>query len=456
MLTTLCLLLAAAPAPSPGVERGRPNVLIVVADDVAERDIDRIATPAFDALAARGLRFRRAYANPTCSPSRWSLTFGQYHSRDAGLACDGYRPEVNPDPEQASLPRLFSNAGYRTALFGKWHLGAHPGAEDGGAWELAPNAHGYDTWRAGMPANVTSCRGRSYFKWLRVDDGESAMSTDYNTHAIRDAFLAWLEEDAAEPWYAMVAFQTPHGPVHFPPDATVEEDSGPEGMAQSSRWKYELMVQSFDAALGSMLERIDLAETLVVVVGDNGTPSAFAGPTQAQETLKTTTFEDGIRVPMVWAGPGIERGAESRSLVHFVDVLPTLAEWIGASPRANDERDDELHGMSIAHVLSHPDAPAHEYVWCGITGRPSKAGDFAIVTPRYKYRQVGKRRFLYDLEEDPQEATNLAGAAEHARLAEELEGVLARHRPERVLEPRDQRRKSDVPVTKRRGGRKKD
>ena len=409
----------------------RPNVLIVVMDDVAERDIDSIQTPAFDALASRGLRFRRAYAAPTCSPARRQLTFGTYATRDSGEPCKGGFNSASPPVGSLSLPKLFEGADYQTILVGKWHLGGAPWIGVGAPWELSAQAHGYEFWRAGLAANVNSecISGRgTYERWLRVDDGVSSVTTDYNTWAIRDAFLAWLQtaEAAPGPWFAMVCFQAPHGPFHVPPGM----DSGPPGMGGGQRprdrVKYELMLESFDESLGDILDAVDLSKTVVAVVGDNGTPSAAVGPAQSASKVKGTTYEDGIRVPMVWAGPGIARG-ETHRLVSLVDVLPTLAEMLRTriSPAAA-----ALDGASLASLLANREAVVHEYIFAGLGNSSSVPGtDYAVVTQRWKYREKDSAPFLFDLTADPNETQNLAGTPDLEGVEAHLEFLLRRHVP---------------------------
>jgi arylsulfatase A-like enzyme len=418
------LLLALATC-APQVADRRPNVLVVVLDDVAERDIDRIPTPRFDGLAAGGLRFRRAYSAPTCSPARRSLQFGEYFPSDSGNPCDGPNPR-NPSPKAFSLPKLFRSASYQTAIFGKWHLGAYPGVATGKPWELTPQKHGYDIWRAGIPRNVqgpgkstaTRCQGRNYEFWLRVDDGRSRFETRYCDEEVRDAFLSWLPgaEAVPAPWFAVVNFQSPHGPFHVPPGFQA-------GSSPSKRRRYELMLQNVDAYLGQLLDAVNPRRTLVIVVGDNGTPDNATGPGQKAHKVKKSTYEDGVRVPMVWSGPGFPRGVETRSIVHFVDVLPTLCEYLGRVPP------DGLDGSSLRPLVENPEARIHEYVFTGGGKTPLSTPDFAVVTQRWKYRERSGKPFLFDLARDPKERVNLHGRPDLAELEAELFGYLRRHVP---------------------------
>lgn len=418
MLLTLLLAL-------PGVAADRdwkPSVLVAVFDDVAERDIDRIPTPTFDGLAASGVRFERAYAAPTCSPARRMLNFGTYWTADSGDPCTGnYVPGVSPPVGDLSLPKIFEGANYRTALFGKWHLGGWPGMDLGAPWELSAQAHGYEVWRAGVGSNVknNNCPGSrgSYTDWTRVDDGTSSRTTRYQTFAVRDAFLQWhaaIPHD--EPWFAMVCFQAPHSPYHAPPGKNPNQLYLP-------RQKYEFMLTAADRALGAMLGAVNLERTIVVVLGDNGTPEGVQHGTQTSGKLKSTTFEDGIRVPMVWSGPGIEPGLSVSSVVSFVDVLPTLAELVGVDVRPLLGRD----GVSLVPCLRDPFFEPRGYAFSGLTN-PVTA-DYAVVTRNWKYRLADGLPELYDLVADPNETVNLAGSAGLEELEGRLAGWLLEHAP---------------------------
>ena len=428
---------SATPSPTETARTGpaQPNVMIVLADDLSERDIDRIETPHFDAMAAKGLRFRRAYANPTCSPSRWSLHFGQYHTQDAGPVCKGIGNP--PALDQLSLPKVFGAAGYRTGLFGKWHLGSHPGVEKGEPWEETPRLHGYHTWRAGMPVNTGSCGGRSVNEWLRVDDGHAQMSKAYVNDAIRDAFLEWhaAHEAAEGPWFALMSFQAPHAPRHFPPGTP------PRERKPSAQSRYTSQVRSLDRDLATLLDAVDLERTLVIFVGDNGAPMGSPGYLQEPGKCKRTTFEGGIRVPMVAMGPGVPAGVETQSLVHLADFLPTFAELVASeldpanpvAPVGSDTRRSELGGLdgaSFLPVFDATDAVVRDYVWTGVGSGPQ--GEFAVVTTSHKLRRDGRGELhLFDLDADPFEEHNLAASEEHAALLAALAQVLERHVLER-------------------------
>ena len=411
-----------APAPP------KPNILLVILDDIAERDIDSIPTPNFDALAATGRRFRRAYGAPSCAPARWQITFGEFQPLVAPDPCTGSVDPLDPSPGLLSLPKLMEGANYSTALFGKWHLGSWPGVLVGAPWQLAAQSHGYETWQAGLGSNVLgiNCppglQGTSYTDWYRIDDGAGAFSATYHTDAVLAAFLAWhAAQVLGEPWFAQVAFQAPHKPFHAPPGTS--PPSNP-----TNRDLYELMVTDVDEALGCLLDSIDTSSTVVLVVGDNGTPVEAISSTQEASKVKSSTFEDGIRVPMVWAGPGVVVGMETYELASFVDILPTIAEIVGTDITPPLGRD----GVSLVPTLADPTFTARSYAWAGLSN--GNKDDFAAITSRWKYRELQRagfpmQAFLFDLEVDPTESINLASMPSYQGMVAELQPLLELHKP---------------------------
>lgn len=392
VLLALASLVLIPPPPS----QQRPNVVVCIFDDVSEPDIDTIATPTFDMLAAGGVRFRRAYSAPVCSAARMQFHRGTFSGVSSGGGCTGYDETTAPPLDGKSLPAMLKRAGYEVALFGKWHLGGWPGQPP---WETSPQQHGYDKWRAGVAFNVNfPCPGGpqsgTYTNWLRVDDGVSAVSTVHQTIAVRDAALAWIGT-APEPWCAVLAFQAAHKPWG----------------AGQPRQKYEGLLTQADAALGAVLAATN--DPLVVVVGDNGAPDEVAPiPGKA----KFTTFEGGIRVPMVWSGPGVGLG-ETHELASMADVLPTLADLLACGVPGGDAA-----GRSLEQLLVDPTGTGpRTYVWAGSDSQ----GDHAVVTTQWKYREAPAPE-LYDLTVDPTETQNLAGTS--PELETYLAMLVERHR----------------------------
>jgi len=402
-----------------------PDVLVLVLDDVALSDLDAVPTPNIDRLAARGVSFRRAYAMPSCSPARYSALIGEYRGLPTGDSC-GPPEHATPSDELYSLADLLVARGYATALFGKWHLGSNRV----GDWERTPTLFGFQSWRAGSAANVGSCGGRNYENWTRVDEGVSARTNEYHTIAVRDALVDWWKETPA-PRFAWVGFQTPHLPLHRPPAEIL-----PEGYPkpETDREKYDAMLVSADVVVGQVLDAIDTEGTWVILLGDNGTPKMATRADQDPEKVKLTTFEDGVHVPLVFAGPGLAGGFETGALAHVVDLMATLAELVGAEIPANAAP----HSRSLVPCLRDASARVRESVFCDVRNpNPSRKKkrpwrDRAVIAERWKLRRVedrdGTTEELYDLVEDPREESpvDLSGTleAEVAAIVEALRAEL--------------------------------
>jgi arylsulfatase A-like enzyme len=413
MLFLLASLLFSGDPGGPGGpgSSDRPDVYVIIADDLALSDLAVVETPHLDALAARGVSFTRAYANPMCTPSRHSFLFGVWSDARLGDPCEPKQPPF--DRGAFTLPKMLDAAGYATALFGKWHLGGN----DVAAWELTPHLFGFETWRAGVPSNVVLCGGEDYFEWTRVDDGRKTLSKQYQTEALLEAFLAWRTEPVEGPRFAVLSLQTPHAPMHVPPRFS-------DRPTEDLRAQYELMVRDMDATVGALLGpgRIDPEEDLVLFFGDNGTPSKASGPGQSGDRVKFSTFEGGIKVPLIVTGPGIAGGATTSALVHVVDVAATVAEVLGLAPPPGD-------GLSFRYALRDPSAGSErDHVYCSRAGlNRVKPRERAVVTEGFKLRESGELLELYDLARDPGETVDLSTDPGHAAVLAELQELLARH-----------------------------
>lgn len=363
-----------------------PDVALFVLDDMSTDDLVGLELPALESLARRGVRFERAYGLPVCHPARRSLLSGElWTHNNASNPCNPGNHE-GPQIGDLPLPQLFLSAGFETAGFGKWHLGEHPLGEP---WPTAPFAHGFRHWFAGVPANVELCGGRNYRRWVRMEEGLTSFEATYQTSAIVSTFHSFWSAQRG-PRFAYVAFQSAHEPFHRPPPELLPPNYPP---TPDPRSQYEAMIVSADMALGQMLADIDLARTYVVVLGDNGTPESLApDPLKA----KQTTFERGIHVPMVIAGPGVNPGV-SRSVVHAVDVFATLQELYGLAPGLHP-RD----GISLVPILRNAAQRTRTHVFV------QYRDELVAVSARFKLREKAGVQAFYDLEADPLEEHPLA------------------------------------------------
>lgn len=412
-----------------------PSVLVILGDDFNWTDLESVATPNLDVLAARGMTFSRAYAFPVCSPTRYALLFGRYPRRDGIGDIIQFAPPGpdNPTPplELVSLPESLHTARvwFETAMFGKWHLGANPFFDDRepdigplnfGAF--TPNLQGFGTWFGSM-GNLAD-----YFAWNSVVNGVFVPSSEYATLALVRAFEAWWQAHPG-PRFAYVALHNAHAEYHAPP-AELLPAGYPTPVGR--REEFEAMLVSMDLLLGRLLASVDLASTYVFFLSDNGTPRGVSiedCPPRPSELFnpfdcaKHTVFEPGVRVPFFAAGPDVLPGTQSAALVSCVDLMATIGELAGVPAPGEDS-------VSFAPTLRDPSRSSRRFVHTEIfgefeqfNGTPAFKAEAAAIGARYKLRRINGTEKLFDLLADPREATPLPLA--EPSLASELEALRA-------------------------------
>lgn len=423
MLRTLLGFLVVAGAPR------AQDVLLFVLDDVAAADLalygGPVALPTLEALAQRGVVFDRAYANPTCAPSRRSLLTGHWWMTGNGASCVDVAEPNSPAASEWMLPEMLP--GHRSALVGKWHLGASP---LGRRWECAALDQGFERWLEGSAANVQSCAGQNYTSWMRVELCRARMSGEYEPLAVAEAARSFLGE-AGGPKLTLVCPNLAHEPFHRPPEELLPAGYPP---TSDSRARYEARLVALDGLLARMLTAVDLEQTLVLVVGDNGTPPDVApDPSRA----KATTFERGIRVPLIAAGgPVLAGGRRSQRLTHIVDLWATAIEWGQGDVALPGRAPYPIRARSLVPTLRGQPGKGHEYVLAGNQWGVA-GGDRCILTASgLKLRQLdldGDRipeyEELYDLGRDPGETRDLSADPLRARWLRHLRAVLAAETP---------------------------
>lgn len=335
-MTLLALLLSCAPADPPFVPTapradvaGR-NVLVVLLDDVAT---DRIGvygeharpahTPTIDALAAQGLRFTEAYAYPVCSPSRAALLTGR-HGRRTGIGFN-----VRPDADHAlpghegTVAELMAagQVPYTSAGLGKWHLQPRNGQT------VQPILdQGFASWSGAM-GNLVKPDSYTDYTWHHPDGTvEDHASAYLTTREVDEARR--LVTTLPEPWFVLAALHAPHGPWSAPPAALLTSPVRDDAPIPDL---YDATLEAADRELARLLAEVDLEDTLVVLLGDNGTPKDAVRPPILPKHAKGSVYEAGTRVPWIMAGVGIAPGTTD-ALVHIVDLFPTFAEMSGTDP----------------------------------------------------------------------------------------------------------------------------
>lgn len=436
----------------------RPNVLFLISDDLNNflgcYGDSRAKTPNIDRLAARGVRFDRAYCTfPLCGPSRNSLLTGLYPN-STGILANGqiFRQTI---PSQPSMSQAFRTSGYFAARVGKLYHYNVPrsvgtnGHDDPGSWELELNPAGVD--RLEEEPHIFSLQPGQFggtLSWYA-----SPKSDRHHTDAIMADDAEWVLQRCAQrpdrPFFLAVGFFRPHTPYVAPktyfdlyPEQEMplvegvmddQADIPPAGLASSKKEQDEMTdelrrqcVQAYYASISFMdaqvgrvvdaLDRLGLAEnTIIVFTSDHGYHMGEHGLWQ-----KMSLFEESARVPLVIVAPGVAAaGGAADSPVSQVDLFPTLAELCGVSPPAN------LQGQSLVPMLKDPAAPGRGWALTQVTrgGARARFFGYSLRTPRWRYTEWGEDgqgRELYDHEADPRELVNLAGESAHAVTVEEL------------------------------------
>ena len=431
------------------------NVLLIVSDDL-NCDLgcygdDLVRSPNIDRLAARGLRFDRAYCQyPLCNPSRASFLTGRRPLTTGVLENATHFREVIPDVE--TLPQHFRKAGYHVARVGKlYHYGVPKqigtdGLDDPSSWDEVVNPIGRDV--ADEP-EIFSLKPGNFggtLSWLAAE-GEDSEQTD----AIgAEAAIDLMESFGDEPFFLGVGFYRPHTPYVapksyfefypreqmpiFPLDEVLDDRRDVPAAAitvrpphygidadlqRQARQAYHAATTFMDAQVGRLLDALDRLEltdrTVVVFTSDHGYALGRLGQWQ-----KMTLFEEVARVPLIIAAPGMAAaGRSTEGLAELVDLNPTLTELCELADPEGAE------GVSLAPLLNDPEAPTKATAFT-IVRRGNAANGFLGVsmrTERYRYTLWdggAKGRELYDHRDDPHESHNLAEDPAYADVIRDL------------------------------------
>lgn len=377
------------------------NVMVLVADDLGVNHVGAYGhwdgpsiTPNLDQLASEGILFRHGYVNNRCTATRSTALTGRQVGRHGLARLDSGNPDSFLPFEEVLIPEMLhlSPWPYTSGAIGKWHL-AHIdyGLPDD------PRTHGFDTHR-GTWGNLNAW---SYFDWPKLIDGVETFTQVYaSTDQVDDALL--LSETLPQPWFLWVAFNAPHRPFHVPPDHLHDQDVDENS---SKAELYRAMVQALDTEIGRLLDEMDpvvRSETTILFVGDNGIMhDALDYAVVPARQAKATMYEQGIHVPWIVASPHVTQpGTTSDSLVHIVDLFPTMAELADVDPAQLPDID----GVSFLPILADPTATTRTFVWSEdhqpVGPPPWSRHDFAIRDDRYKltWRPTTGREEFFDLE----------------------------------------------------------
>lgn len=443
IVAAVLLMVCAQAATAPPALAARPNVVVILTDDQGYGDLGHhgnsvIRTPHIDRLAREGVAFERFHVCPVCSPTRASLLTGRYHLRTGAI--DTYLGRSLIDPDEVTLAEMLSAAGYRTGLFGKWHLGDN--------FPRRPIDQGFDeaVWhRGGGIGQPADPPGNSYFDPRLMNNDREQKYSGYCSDIFTSSAIEFIDRRRNEPFFVYLSFNCPHTPLQVAdelveryrgtkfPDVEVRNAvGGVRTVAPDAETTARIyaMVANIDDNVGRLLKKLQALEladnTIVVFLTDNG-PQQFRYNAGLRD-LKGSVFDGGIRVPCFVRWPG--RAQPGRTIDYpaaHIDLVPTLLAACNLDPPS----DLALDGVNLLNLLTGQSAAGPErtlfFQWHR-GDQPERGRACAARGPRYKLVQrfgqsdqfspEESRWMLFDVLDDPGETRDLIGELpdEAARL----------------------------------------
>ena len=345
------------------------NVLVIVGDDIGTDMIGAYhlhpnapPTPVIDSLAASGVLFERAYACPTCSPTRGEIMTGRYDFRfGVGSPIKEWLAEAALPFSEVTLFEMLDHAGSTPipdSVVGKWHLGS---VSVGGASD--PNLQGVQ-WFEGTLGNVWHTQ--NYFSHDKVINGVTIPSSTYATTEQVDDALARIQA-MPQPWFLYLAFNAAHEPYHAPP-AYLHTYTLSGVPSATPNPHFCAAVQAMDTEIGRLLSSMPAAtreNTTIIFIGDNGTPNEAVIPPSISGRSKGSLFEGGVHVPLIVSGKAVRSpGTTCSAFVEAVDLFPTIADLFGRNYRVGVGDNRKIDGLSLLKYIRDPNAaPQRSFVY---------------------------------------------------------------------------------------------
>lgn len=424
------VLVGALASCTPSPETVRPNVILIMTDDQGYGDFGSmgnpvVRTPHLDAMAARGAQMSTFYVSPVCSPTRASVLTGRYNFRTRVI--DTWNGMSLMDPREVTIAEILRDAGYRTGIFGKWHLGDN--------YPMRPQDQGFEESLVhrgggiGQPSDPPGGEGK-YTDAILFHRGEPVQTSGYVTDVYFDRAMTWIEETHAlgNPFFAYIPTNAPHDPLTDVPldlyESYRQEDLGsdrfpqdaghplPDRLNEDAIARVYSMITNIDDNVGRLFDRLDALgltdNTLVIFISDNGPAGVrYVGGLRGQ---KTSVWEGGIRSPLFMHWPArLGAGRSSDAVVAHIDLLPTILDAVGLPSDGL-----LLDGKSFLPLLTTEDAawPERPIVIQAHRGSvPQRYHNFMIREGRWKLVHAsgfGRESFegdpifqLFDLGTDP-------------------------------------------------------
>ncbi len=411
----LCAALVLALNTTALAEPKRPNIVIVMPDDVGYGDFSVngspiVRTPNIDAFARESVRFTDFHVSPTCSPTRAALMTGRHEFRSG--VCHTFDERERLSLKASTLAQMLKSAGYTTGIFGKWHLG------DEAAYQ--PEKRGFDEiyiHGAGgigqtFPGSCGDAPGNMYQDPALLHNGVFEKTKGYCTDLFFNQALQWIDakRGGSAPFFAYITPNAAHVPLQCP-DAYAQRHDGqvPDDVA-----KFYGMIENIDDNFGRLTARLKEwgldRDTLVIFLTDNGGTLGCKIFNAGMRGMKVTPYQGGTRVPSFWRWPaGFAGNVDVPGLTAHIDVLPTLATLAGMT--LEGPLKSQVEGRSLVPLLRDPQADWPNRTFVTHVGRWPRG---EVNDWEFKNCSIRDARFtlvnnteLFDLKADPGEKTNV-------------------------------------------------
>ena len=375
----------------PDPKESTPNVLFIIADDLGKDAMNGFSegnvkpnTQNIDAIRNSGLSFTNFWTYPTCTPTRASIITGKY----------GYHSGVKAvgdvlNSSETSLQKYISdhtNGAYVSAIVGKWHL-------SGGNATFNPESFGIDYYAGLIRGSVAD-----YYQWELAEDGMTNLQTNYITEKFTDLAIDWVNEQNRT-WFLWLAYNAPHTPFHVPPSNMHNQGNLPEytpGMDAAPY--YMAAIEAMDFQIGRLLDSIPSDEkdnTIIIFIGDNGTPNQVAQTPYSGGKVKGTLYQGGINTPLFVSGKDVSRTGTDANLITSTDLFATISELAGVSV-------GEIHNSKSFKSLFTHNATLRKYQYSEMEDT------WAISNGIYKLiEDINGIQEFYNLSNDPYEQNNV-------------------------------------------------
>ncbi|WP_372792784.1 sulfatase-like hydrolase/transferase [Lutibacter sp.] len=379
------------------VAQSKPNILLIIADDMGldscsgyNLGISKPTMPNLESMINSGVRFTNLWSNPTCTPTRSSILTGKY-----GIRTNMLKVGDELSTSEISIQKYLDNnlgQAYNHAVIGKWHLATNTDH---------PINMGVNYYAGLLTGGVSS-----YWDWNLTENNITTNSTEYSTTKITDLAVNWVENQT-KPWFLWLAYNAPHSPFHLPPNNLHSQGFLPTdeaSIAANPLPYYMSMVEAMDSEIGRLLSSLSQEQknnTVIIFIGDNGTPQQVAQEYNPLR-VKGTVYQGGINVPMIISGKDVSRfNATEDALINTTDLFATIANIAGI------EVDKINDSQNFKELLSNENSSSRDYAYSEV-GYESGKSDYTIRNKTHKYIafEDGTEK-LYNLNTDPLELIDL-------------------------------------------------